>query len=69
MDILFRAKWRKPHHGSGTDRLYSPSGESSGLSRLLLALAVIAAIVAMLDHAARTTADAHASSNRPGELP
>ena len=69
MDILFRAKWRKPRHGSGTDRLYSPSGELSGLSRLLLALAVIAAIVAMLDHAARTTADAHASSNRPGELP
>jgi hypothetical protein len=65
MDILFRAKWRKPHRGSDCDRLNS----SSGLSRLLLALAIIAAIVVMLDRAASTTDDDHAPPNHPGELP
>jgi hypothetical protein len=69
MDIQFCAQWRKARRGSGSDRLCFSAEEASGLSRLLLAVAVIAVFVGLLDHATGTTADAHASSNHTGELP
>jgi len=67
MDILFHAKWWRSQRGSGSDQLYSSSEEASGFKRLLLALAIIAAIVGLLGHAASTTADVPSSNQ--GELP
>jgi hypothetical protein len=51
MDIVFPASWRQHRQIAGTRRS-DWSSPPSGVGRLLLALAVIAAIVALLDHAA-----------------
>jgi hypothetical protein len=51
MDILFSAGWKR-HRQADTNRPHWCSGQPSGVCRLLLALALITAIVALLDHAA-----------------
>ena len=55
MDILFSASWRQHRQAADTTRPDWSSAEPSGVSRLLLALAVIAGIVGLLGHAAERT--------------
>jgi hypothetical protein len=71
MDALFLARWMNSRRDSGACRS-CPSDQPSGLNRLILALAVIAAIVGLLGQAARMTEDPAAlatQSSHSGELP
>ena len=53
MGILYRAGWKRPCQDAKAPCLPPAAAEPSGICRLLLALAVIAAIVGLLGHAAR----------------
>jgi hypothetical protein len=52
MDILFSASRRQHRQAADASRLYWSPAQPSGVGRLLLALAIITAIVAVLGHAA-----------------
>jgi hypothetical protein len=62
MDILFSASWRRHRQAADTNRRHWSSAQPSGVGRLLLALALITAIVALLDHAADAGSPARIAS-------
>ena len=68
MDILFYTTWMWARRNAGSRILDPVSTRPSGVCRLLLALAVIAAIVGLLGHAANIGPDARvvASVIMPG---
>ena len=62
MGILLSESWRQSRQAAGASQPHWSSAQASGVSRLLLALVVIAAIVAMLDRAADANAGARVAS-------
>ena len=62
MDILYRASWRQSCRNAKTCRPCVAAAEPSGIRRLVLAIVIIAAIVAMLDRAADANAGARVAS-------
>jgi len=62
MDILFWAGWIHQHQVRRASRPDWPPVQQSDVSRLLLALAVIAAIVGLLGHASNEHSDIVAST-------
>jgi hypothetical protein len=62
MGILLSEGWKQSRQAAGASPSHWSSAQPSGVGRLLLALAVIAAIVAMLGHAADTNPHAQVAS-------
>jgi hypothetical protein len=62
MGILLSEGWRQSRQAAGASQPHWSSAQPSGVSRLLLALAVIAAIVALLGHAADANPDTQVAS-------